>query len=242
MSGFGVDVLTQEYKLVIILFYKEISSCSDVCESGSVMNEMRVCNLRGLTWRTRMGNVPNVLLEASQVFSYVFVSGCLHWSVIDQNFRLRIVSLHLGSEEFGDVETPGLDMLRDCKLKSDYFALWVLAESLSLVDSSRTQCVDIWLRTKSYNKNEHWMKLYSLRRELMDPYFSSSTVVQLLRYQKNAEILLQGNSSLVAYNAESNTVKLFSVAVERADSLKAYPFVGSLIAVRTLCGMQRSEI
>ncbi|PIA45958.1 hypothetical protein AQUCO_01600303v1 [Aquilegia coerulea] len=236
MSGFGVDFLTQEYKLVILLFCKEISSCSDVCESGSVMNEMRVCNLRGLTWRKRMRNVPNVLVEASQVFSYVFVNGCLHWSVIDQNSRLQIVSLHLGNEEFGDIETPDLDMLSGCRLKSDYFAIGVLDESLSLVDSSRAQCVDVWLRKKNINGNEHWIKQYSIQRELMDPYFSSSTVVQPLRYQKNAEILLQGNNSLVAYNAESNTVKFLNVAIERADSLKAFPFVGKLISVRVLCG------
>ncbi|KAF5193451.1 hypothetical protein FRX31_016966 [Thalictrum thalictroides] len=234
LSGFGFDVSTQDFKLVILLFY--VPHGSDVLELESTMNEMHVYPFRSNTWSKETGNVPNVLLDTCQVFSYVFINGSLYWSAIDVDSRLHILSLHLGSEDFGEIPTPDLPLLAENTSKqfawdqSDQFALGVLEECLSLVDYSHENFIDIW-QMMNNNGNEHWVKLLSIDREVM-LYSLQSRSVMCLEYGKKGEILLMGSSNFVVYNAESSTCTKVWVAVEGDGNCRAIPFVGSLISIR----------
>ncbi|KAF9614319.1 hypothetical protein IFM89_018072 [Coptis chinensis] len=121
------------------------------------------------------------------------------------NPKSRIVSFHLGVEEFTVFPTPdSIGQNSDDPLK--YWALSVLDDRLSLLDSSSRQYVDAWV-TKDCDGKMSWNKLFSVRDPLV-----SHRLVRPIQVLKNGEILLtRAFPCLVAYNTNS---KEFREAVE----------------------------
>ncbi|KAF9613684.1 hypothetical protein IFM89_010126 [Coptis chinensis] len=102
--GFGFDVVKQQYKAVLVMFYKY-----DVM-SDYVENEVQVCTMGNTTWSREIGGVLDILINAYLSLSYVFVDGSLHWIVMKDpdspTCRSVIVSFQLGVEEFTTISTP----------------------------------------------------------------------------------------------------------------------------------------
>ncbi|KAF5193450.1 hypothetical protein FRX31_016965 [Thalictrum thalictroides] len=218
LSGFGFDDFTQEFKFVILFFY--VLRCTDVFESKS---EMHVYSFRSNTWRKETGNVPNVLLNTYQVFSYVFANRSLYWAAIDIDNRFRIVSLHLGSEDFGEIQMPDLLMLEENTSKQSHnFALGLLEKCLSLVDYSHKNFINIW-QMKNDNGNDYWIKLFFI--DIHHSFSLQARSVMCLEYGKNPGVLF---TMLKAAH-----VKTFVVA-DVDGYFRAIPFVGCLFSNKAL--------
>ncbi|KAF9613691.1 hypothetical protein IFM89_010133 [Coptis chinensis] len=230
MSGFGYDVSMQQFKMVLLLFYRPFKSIN-------VQKEVQVYTLGSKDWRRKIGNVPNLSFPNYYFpkyyvhVSFVFANGSLHWIAIDNtssNPKSRIVSFHLGVEEFTVFPTPdSIGQNSDDPLK--YWALGVLDDRLSLLDSSSRQYVDAWV-TKDCDGKTSWNKLFSVRDPLV-----SHRLVRPIQVLKNGEILLtRAFPCLVAYNTNSKEFRLIEVPL---GSFEPIPFVATLISVISAFGM-----
>ncbi|PIA45904.1 hypothetical protein AQUCO_01600273v1 [Aquilegia coerulea] len=238
---FGFDDIHRVFKVIAFIFRYD-SSIDDEIDNDVVyvndvdMTEMQVYTIGGNNlWRREFGNVPYILRYRFGKVSNVFVNGCLHWitRTLVQNsvdYKLLIMSFNLGSEDFGVIQTPEeiVMELPYLVMQSNYYALAVLDNCLSLVDSMHDNNLDIWLR-KSDNGNESWIKYFSIQKELILERGISQ--VMPIKLKMNGEILLLAHYRLVVYNARNKTCRPFASdeGPEGISGARAFPFVGSFI-------------
>ncbi|KAF9613686.1 hypothetical protein IFM89_010128 [Coptis chinensis] len=198
LYGFGFDVCKKEYKVVILLFYVPR-------KSKTIMSEMEMFSVGCNAWRRTTGIVPTILRNTSEESSHVFLNGSLHWVSVNSKssgVAPLIVSLDLGREEFGVIQTPKSVVVNLDKYIHGCYPLGMLQKCLSLVDSS-LDFIDIWVM-KNDNGMKNWIKLFSIQRRL-GPFLAYHSPLVPIKYQKNSEILLRYKDKLVTYNADSNT-------------------------------------
>ncbi|KAF9615390.1 hypothetical protein IFM89_023041 [Coptis chinensis] len=243
LSGFGFDDVF--HKVVLLLFYE----IQGRCKSKIVMNEMQVYTPDSNVWQRSIGSVPNMLINAYELASSVFIDGSLHWITTadkssESGSRLLIVSLHLGREDFGVTETP-ISVLVELEFTLKHYVLGVLQECLSLVNSSTGRFVDVWILKNDEGKQD-WSKLFSIwTAELVLPaHLNEPVIVRPIKLQNNGVVLLVHNHGLVVYNAEANKGQ-FLIVDGRKDkkmySYKAIPLLGSLISIKSPCRMDSGE-
>ncbi|KAJ4714216.1 F-box protein [Melia azedarach] len=176
--GFGLDLMTNDYKLVLIMtFWDEKRNL--LCESCHVA----VYTLGNNSWRE---------FECFKSFHYylpwlvdntVYWNGACYWllELKDDNNNL-ILSFHLGEEEFQEVEGPRIS-------KSAKITLGIHGEFLSLlVLDTMVDCFEIWVMEK-----RNWIKQLTLgpftaiHRPLKfwkkGGFFVESDFTQLLLYE-----------------------------------------------------------
>ncbi|KAL5709845.1 hypothetical protein ACHQM5_020482 [Ranunculus cassubicifolius] len=229
--GFGFEDSKKEFKMVLVMFsvrnYK----------SQLFNNEVHICKLGGNAWRKKIAIAPDVLVQANNGSSGVFLHGCLHWIVVQKEKSL-IVSFDLGVEEFRLVPTPSLQ-----KSDDGYCTRFgILEERLSVVECCRDSRIHIWVM-QQYNVKESWVMRFSI---ILGSSLSSNmsfSVAEILKIRKNGElVLLCDDKYMVSYDIASQKCRVLEVQgfegmVKDYDgNLKAIPFAGSFIS----CG-KRSD-
>ncbi|KAF5204763.1 hypothetical protein FRX31_005648 [Thalictrum thalictroides] len=246
MSGFGFDNAKQEYKLVLVMFYKY--------DEGSeyIENEVQVYTLGRMFWNKMVGIVPDVLINAYPTFSYVLIDGCINWITVKDldspNARPVVVSFNLRLGEFSDFTTPCVGVtniegyekenrkrLLKKKKPLECIRLGVLGELLSLTDSS-TDFIRIWQR-KNDSGNKSWIQLFVLQKDLSFDWHISPVVPIKLR--ENGELVVHNsNDIIVSYNRTSGEcayLQVDGICAVFTRRFEVVPFVGTLISIKSAC-------
>ncbi|XP_059652197.1 F-box protein At3g07870-like [Cornus florida] len=190
--GFGFDSLTDDYKVVRIVYLHG----PDGFEAPP---EVDIFSVSTGTWRniSHLGLPYTILERASQAY----VNGAAHWIAYDterrSNFFYLIVSFHMGDKVFGEIMVP--DSMED--------ANWMLGvhiakvqESLSLIHIQligiQVTCC-IWVM-KEYGISESWTKQFNI--DMSEGLFKSVT-----GFTRKGEVLFGTKAGyLVAYDPEAN--------------------------------------
>ncbi|PIA31897.1 hypothetical protein AQUCO_04700037v1 [Aquilegia coerulea] len=214
--GFGFDVISKDFKVVLIL------------NLNCYQNEVQVYTLGSNSWRT----IGEVSTAAILDFSSAYVDGSLHWLDRDVGqrgaFRKKILSFNLSSEEFRVIRTPELIC------RPDNLQLMALGGCLSIVDPFFDNHIEVW-SMKEYGVEESWTKICVSKVCLEGLQIFTPKAISV---GKNSEIKLLANSSaLVSYNI--GTGSFTSLEVDGIETPQGFPkffgafsFVESLITLR----------
>ncbi|GLT78066.1 hypothetical protein SLA2020_496130 [Shorea laevis] len=175
--GFGYDPMTDDYKLVRLVFPD-----TDYVGFESVPSLVEIYTLRTSIWRSITAPGPHYLIRYWS--SPVFVSGALHWSANTPPrqgaFRNVIVSFNMKDEAFGEVGMPkSLQGLVGWKI-----TVALLDGLLALVHRNvdgYEASHDVWVM-KEYGVAESWTKLFDVRIGALD---------RVIGFTKSGEVLLQ---------------------------------------------------
>jgi len=191
--GFGYDVITNAYNLVVGLRLRDDKSRNFVDN-----HEVKVHTLGTNSWKTiqkfPFGCVPLQVLGK-------FVSGTINWLVYDEyDKEIQIVSLDLGKESYKEVLLP-----KEVHASTLHFYLGVLRDCLCLVFGH-----DVWIMKEHGNKDS-WTNLYSVSYVRDHP--SSYVTIEVLHIFEDGHVLLDSISTeectkkLVFYNSINGTTK-----------------------------------
>uniref|UniRef100_M0ZWT6 F-Box protein n=2 Tax=Solanum tuberosum TaxID=4113 RepID=M0ZWT6_SOLTU len=146
--GFGYDKFHDDYNVVVIFIYNNIS----------LHIEVKRNSLKSDSWRT-VDNCPSIvpLQQPGR-----FVNGKLHWiTIIDPKLCIKqsIISFDLADGKWGEIELP-------CYWKRGrgaVLSLGVLGSNLSVCcDCDKTNMLDVWLM-KEYEIKESWTKMFTIK-------------------------------------------------------------------------------
>ncbi|KAF7153970.1 hypothetical protein RHSIM_Rhsim01G0071900 [Rhododendron simsii] len=158
-SGLGFSPKTNEYK-VIRMFDRQERSYERIREpiTGREFYSGRVAEIHTLGTRSwkRIGYAP-----CSHAEFPTYLSGSLHWLLIDINISDYIISFNFDLERFESVPQPpldneemSLDMLRN-------MSLGTLRGRLCLCDCSDSGYIDLWMM-EGYGVQESWKKAFCI--------------------------------------------------------------------------------
>ncbi|KAL5704184.1 galacturonan 1,4-alpha-galacturonidase [Ranunculus cassubicifolius] len=235
-AGFGFDLKRQEYKVVLVGFYKG--------NDGRLTTEVWVYVLGSCSWRRGRGirDVPNALFEAFQVNSSAFINGALHWITADIDstiLRPVILAFQVGIEEFGFVASPETftvvnSTVNECLSKN--YAVFVLDDCLSIVDCCSKGMVEVWSMRK-YNVRASWEKIFSLHKETL--WAPPCQSIFPLKIQKDGELLhVRDDRNLVSYDPKKNRgrlVKNLKNEILWNPAVQVFPLVPSVISPKFAC-------
>ncbi|XP_059650938.1 F-box protein At3g07870-like [Cornus florida] len=187
--GFGFDSVTDDYKVVRIVYLNGPSSFRTPPEIG-------IFSLSTGTWRniSHLGLPYTIYERAPQAY----LNGAAHWLAWDWRRRSNlIVSFHMGDEVFGEIMVPS-SIFCDYVEKSVCVAKF--QESLSLIAgiSGEDTCC-IWVM-KEYGISESWTKQFNI--DTKRGSFNS-----VAGFTRKGEILFGTNAgNLVAYDLVAKQV------------------------------------
>ncbi|KAF5199457.1 hypothetical protein FRX31_010950 [Thalictrum thalictroides] len=225
--GFGYDVSSQKFKVVMVRFYTN-RSVKIESDTVRIKNQVFVHTLGSFAWR-RIVDAPSILNNQREQISSVFVNGSLHWITSSDDHKLFIVTFNLGVEEFKVISTPeSLGCSSDCLLDKQY-KLGVLEGCLSLVDCTHLAFFDMWV-FQNNNEKKPWVNKFSIRKISLWQFCNR---ICPIRYQKNGEILLLCDDQfLVSYDTKTNTHTTRAIkklGKKNLGNVNVFPALGSFI-------------
>ncbi|KAL8059796.1 hypothetical protein ABFX02_03G110100 [Erythranthe guttata] len=185
--GFGVSLISQEYKVVRIFHERELHPRNRSCVRVPY-SETQVYSLGKGSWRT-IGGAP---------FAYdsrsigLFFEGRLHWLIQDLEAAHDLISsFDLENEEFRPIPPPFRPRR---KLLG---SLGVLKGCLCLCDNTSNFEIEIWVM-KEYGVEESWGREYSIKKipELSGPSYQ---IVHALKVFKDGNILIVWGNFFMLY-------------------------------------------
>ncbi|PSS11789.1 F-box protein [Actinidia chinensis var. chinensis] len=211
--GFGLDSVSQDYKVVRIVKMKSV-------DDDSFDYEVKVYSLRSKSWH-RAERFPRY--QSLKRTAGVLASNALHWVVTEESeIRMAglIVAFDLGRESYRLVPQP------ECSDKNFYLNLQSLGGCLSLLCNYFLDRVDVWVM-RDYGVKESWSKVFSVAQSgVIRPF----QYVRLVAYSRNGgEVLMEEDSSkLIWYDLKQKRVKRVRVRGLK-ELTQAEMWVGSLV-------------
>uniref|UniRef100_A0A6M2EQ14 F-box domain-containing protein n=1 Tax=Populus davidiana TaxID=266767 RepID=A0A6M2EQ14_9ROSI len=213
--GFGFDSISNDYKLVRVVYLQDCSFGFD-----EVPPLVEVYSMRRGCWRMITNDLKYVIREQS---TCAFLNGACHWigynSVERDEPRHAAVAFNLGDEVFVQMAVP------DC-LRWDHFidvSFTVLDGMLSLVPCKKwlsgVTPTSVWVM-KEYGVGESWTKLFNIEH--------LEGIERVVAFRENNEVLVAREyGELISYDPNTNNwdCKLFG----DADSFYLDTFVESLV-------------
>ncbi|KAI5603697.1 hypothetical protein POPTR_001G262900v4 [Populus trichocarpa] len=213
--GFGFDSISNDYKLVRVVYLQDCSFDFD-----EVPPMVEVYTMRRGCWGMITNDLKYVIREQS---ACAFLNGVCHWigynSLERDEPRHATVAFNLGNEVFVQMTVP------DCLVWDDFIdiSLTVFDGMLSLVPCKKwlweeTSC-SVWVM-KEYGVGESWTKLFHIEHV--------EGIQRLVAFRENNEVLLAGeDGELISYDPNTNNwdCKLFG----DVDSFYLDTFVESLV-------------
>jgi len=213
--GFGFDSISNDYKLVRVVYLQDCSFDFD-----EVPPMVEVYTMRRGCWRMITNDLKYVIREQS---ACAFLNGACYWigynSLERDEPRHATVAFNLGNEVFVQMTVP------DCLVWDDFIdiSLTVFDGMLSLVPCKKwlweeTSC-SVWVM-KEYGVGESWTKLFNIEHV--------EGIQRLVAFRENNEVLLAGeDGELISYDPNTNNwdCKLFG----DVDSFYLDTFVESLV-------------
>ncbi|XP_017253257.1 F-box protein At3g07870 [Daucus carota subsp. sativus] len=174
-TGFGLDPIANEYKLVKMVYYKDPYTGplpQQVYRCGFPNyphSEVLVCDISNDTWRS-IGSIPYEFKRQTTEHhgspkEMLYLNGRLHWvkgSGRHQGFNSsnpRIISFDLSDEQFYEVLKPACGSLD----KPNYL-LSVLGGCLSAAVYTTDGNVAVWIM-KEYGVKESWIKEFEIEAQ-----------------------------------------------------------------------------
>ncbi|GFY97703.1 F-box and associated interaction domains-containing protein [Actinidia rufa] len=220
--GFGFHPVTNEYKVVKIIYYWNHYNEGPRYRRPSTRNytgsEVYVCSLGNTNWRN-VGKVPYWLERRA---SEALVNGRLHWlaqSPLGRGIRMHrirsIVSFDLEDEQFREVPKP------DCgALNRIHYHLVVLGGCLSAVVLYHRERFEIWVMGE-YNVKESWIKKFVvqdhspqfMKSQRLTPYriwknVLSQNSVRVICLLENGNVLIEYKGGvIVSHDPENGTLR-----------------------------------
>ncbi|KAK2441372.1 F-box/kelch-repeat protein [Trifolium repens] len=190
--GFGYDSVTDNYKVVVVSFYRTPD------DEFTDKTEVKVNTLGTNFWKN-MQEFPFGTPDC--IGSGTFVSGTINW-VASKHWHESpcfIVSLDLGKESFRKVLLPDLE-----EVDASMLYLSVLRDCLCM-----TYDHDVWIM-KDYGNKESWTKLFTVSY-MRDPS-KSYDLTEIVYMFEDGQVLLQtlgGDwySKLILYDPRIGTFK-----------------------------------
>ncbi|XP_059650918.1 F-box/kelch-repeat protein At3g06240-like [Cornus florida] len=151
--GFGFDALTDDYKVVRIVYLY-------VPNEFGPPPEIDIFSLSTGTWR----NISHLGLShiIGERAPQAYLNGTAHWLAFDRgiDFFNLIVSFHMGDEVFGEIMVPS--SIAHDKWEMDNLRVAKFRESLSLIVGiwGKGACC-IWVM-KEYGVSESWTKQFDI--------------------------------------------------------------------------------
>ncbi|XP_059629696.1 F-box protein CPR1-like [Cornus florida] len=219
--GFGFDSLTNDYKVIRIVYFEGPFSCQSP-------PEVDIFSLSTGIWRniSHLGLQYTIYLRAPQAF----LNGAAHWPAYDWRRRGNlIVSFHMGDEVFGEMMVPDSlvhhNWLQGVRVAK--FQEWLALIHIKRTDDNNTCC--IWVM-KEYGIPESWTKLFSID-------MSGGLFTNVAGFTRKGEVLFGTKDTyLVAYDPEVEQVKHLHVRGSTdswyRDSFYADAFTESLVLIR----------
>ncbi|KAL0457488.1 UNVERIFIED_CONTAM: F-box protein [Sesamum latifolium] len=206
--GLGFDKSSDDYKVVGVL----------ISDRNPYEVAVKVYSLKSGQWKRIENFQGRWLLDKAAIFAH----GKLHWIAnYDWEFRSewKIVSLDLGTEEYGEVEMPnnvenGL-----------YSKLWAAGECLYLL-CSHSSGEDMWIMDDYGVGKGTWTKVASI------PYildFTTHTYRSVLYVLENGEVVLLSDLKFVIFNPKDGSFRC--PEIRNTDALvAANTYVESLVS------------
>ncbi|GKA77602.1 F-box associated domain containing protein [Tanacetum coccineum] len=189
--GFGVGLLTKEYKVVWI-FLGSTSSLPFLLEA-------EVCTLGTGQWR-RLGRIPYWINRSGGFF----LNGCVHWIVNDKQSPEKLCSFNIDNETFELFPSPPSKEIADDDFH--YQNLGILNGCLSLSDSSSSENeFTIWVM-KEYGIKKSWCKEVVIKRDIMPDvgWFLHAPVESL---DDGTILMLANERTLLVYCPRKKTIE-----------------------------------
>ncbi|XP_017255807.1 F-box protein CPR1-like [Daucus carota subsp. sativus] len=212
LSGFGFDVVNDDYKVLRIL------RPDDPFLSGS---KVVVYSLKTNSWK-RLQDIP-VQYQLNASWGN-YLGGALHWIMVKtrdvESFFPSILAFDLGVENCREIPMPhknGKEM-----------SLVIFEESLCVLEFHLDIHVDVWVMT-DYGVENSWCKLFSVEQ----PKVSESCMTfKPLAYSKSQrDVLVQVNTEkLIWYNLEKKEVRTVKIA-NIPDVFDVEVFTESLVSL-----------
>ncbi|KAI8541800.1 hypothetical protein RHMOL_Rhmol08G0090100 [Rhododendron molle] len=162
-SGLGFSRKTNDYK-VIRMFDRQERPYERIREpiTGREFYSGRVAEIHSLGTRSweRIGCAPRSSLGYNLGFP-TYLSGSLHWLLIDINISDYIISFNFDTERFKSVPQPPLDYGEMSLEMSRNMSLGTLRGRLCLCDCSNYGHIDLWMMEK-YGVQESWKKAFCI--------------------------------------------------------------------------------
>ncbi|XP_059629937.1 F-box protein At3g07870-like [Cornus florida] len=239
--GFGYDALTDDYKVVrIVYLYERITN------GVRSPPEVDIFSLSTGTWRniSHLG-LPHIIDESPQAY----VNGAAHWLTHWINSVKLIVSFHMGDEVFGEIMVPGCIFVEEENgfNKKSNVRVVKFQESLSLIVGCNfkynSSTLNIWVM-KEYGISESWSKRFRID-------WSGGRVSSVADFTRKGEVLFGTERGwLVAYDVEAkrHTKSRYLVAYDQIwnghgdlwsrncwpiDSFVADAYTESVVLLRT---------
>ncbi|KAJ7012937.1 F-box protein CPR1-like [Populus alba x Populus x berolinensis] len=213
--GFGFDSVSNDYKLVRVVYLQDCSFGFD-----EVPLLVEVYTMRRGCWRMITNDLKYVIREQS---ACAFLNGACHWfgynSVERDEPRHAAVAFNLGDEVFVQIAVP------DCLLWDHFIdvSFTVLDGMLSLVPCKKwlwgVTPTSVWVM-KEYGVGESWTKLFNIEH--------LEGIERVVAFRENNEVLVAREyGELISYDPNTNNwdCKLFG----DADSFYLDTFVESLV-------------
>ncbi|KMT04127.1 hypothetical protein BVRB_8g185770 [Beta vulgaris subsp. vulgaris] len=212
--GFGFDKLTNDYKVVRLVYLvpKQLPPLVEVysVNSGS--------------WRTITASRPMYYVRHMLVFSLdqesysqCYLNGYLHWpgfiiqptkgqSYREEAWRV-IVTFNVRDEFFGEMKLPAC--LEGSNTKSIKVKITVCYDMLSLILSSNQKCdSSIWVM-KEYGNNDSWTESFRFNNPAGYP------VPRALYFRKNENLLMLASGCCSNWRSKSSALRVLSVDCDR---------------------------
>ncbi|CAK9158914.1 unnamed protein product [Ilex paraguariensis] len=193
--GFGVDPMTQDFKVVRIVYYKGFFN------GYEAPPDVEIYTLSTGSWRSINSAAPSYCM-VEFMWSQALVNGVVHWIANNRRFEFRfrslIVSFDLGEEVFDEIVLP--DALAG-EIATN-LSISVFRESLAVIEYDKeigTMSCCVWVM-KEYGVAESWTRLFNIDLE--------GTLEKIIGFRKNGEVLLSPRScKLVAYDPKTGLIK-----------------------------------
>ncbi|KAH6791124.1 hypothetical protein C2S51_006130 [Perilla frutescens var. frutescens] len=207
--GFGLDPLTGDYKLVLILYFDVNLDGQDyICVAS-------VCNSDSDSWRV-LEDVDSINSKrpARTSLCSTYMKGDYYWLLefSDTSNDVAILAFDMGTEKFREIQVTGCD----AQSKQGYLA--VCGDSLALLMCDQFEHVgrfiDVWIM-----KNEGcWIKSSRVG--------SLEGISRPLCFWKNNKLLLETMTSLLAQsNVSTQELKTFEAKKGDQDHFSHWVFV-----------------
>ncbi|PIN01444.1 hypothetical protein CDL12_26047 [Handroanthus impetiginosus] len=213
MHGFGYDIFADDYKIVTLSYYNDISYGTSV----------DVYSVRRGVWK-RVENSPYDPIDG--LFCGAFVNGAIHWFAIGRKSGCKpvIVAFNLAHEVFDEIPAPSDVDVGNFVLNK----LGVLGDRLFMIDTSSHNRADVWIMEK-YGVKDSWTKF------CIEVEYDLHLVKPLCCIGDEEVLFLIKRAHSIVYNRKAGTLRDMIVDGAPARFSAGCAFVESLMPSSRLC-------
>ncbi|KAI8552122.1 hypothetical protein RHMOL_Rhmol06G0240500 [Rhododendron molle] len=206
--GFGVIPMTNKYKVLAIIDFREPS------DFILLRQTVFVYTLGDTSWRFRDNTS---VLGLGQSACKAFVNGALHWV----SYSRQIVSFNMDTEELDVIPRPQLE------LGSGSFSLRAFQGKLLILNTSFPDRIEIWIMN-DYRVVESWTRIFTINEQQIGRKIRDVEIVCFLEDWE--ALMVYDHRALLRYNLRTASVSELSGIDGLPNRFDAVAHVGTLVS------------